>query len=367
VRLASYNVENLFQRARALSDGEAEIVEAHAEVNGLLSKSAYSDGDKRRIVELLRTLGVLNKDDAGKYAILRQNRGKLLRRPKHRTPEVAVAGRSDWVGWVDLKTAPVNELTTQHTAMVMRDTGADVLGVIEAENRIALRDFANVMLRAVNGKPYDHVMVIDGNDGRGIDVGILTRKGYEIASIVSHVDDGTRRSEIFSRDCPEYTVSTPQGNSVLIMVNHFKSKGYGDPKESDRRRRRQAERVAEIYTQRREEGQANVAVIGDLNDFPTSPPLRPLIRDTDLTDISQHPNFDDGGYPGTYGTATSPESKIDYILLSPALYENVTSGRMLRSGTWPGTRPRRWECYPTVTREEEQGSDHAAVIADLDV
>jgi hypothetical protein len=32
---------------------------------------------------------------------------------------------------------------------------------------------------------------------------------------------------------------------------------------------------------------------------------------------------------------------------------------------WPGSRPRRWECYPELTRPEDAGSDHAAVWVDV--
>ena len=62
-----------------------------------------------------------------------------------------------------------------------------------------------------------------------------------------------------------------------------------------------------------------VAVLGDFNDTPTSAPLAPLLAKTDLRDISTHPGFDDGGRTGTFGTCTAV-NKIDYILLSPALY-----------------------------------------------
>jgi hypothetical protein len=51
-----------------------------------------------------------------------------------------------------------------------------------------LDKFSTQLLERVNGVPYQHVMVIDGNDDRGIDVGVMTRAGYEITSICSHVD-----------------------------------------------------------------------------------------------------------------------------------------------------------------------------------
>ena len=70
-------------------------------------------------------------------------------------------------------------------------------------------------------------MLIDGNDDRGIDVGLLAKQGYEIDRIRSHIDDRDAERVVFSRDCPEFTVRTPTGQRLVVLVNHFKSKGYG--------------------------------------------------------------------------------------------------------------------------------------------
>ena len=82
--------------------------------------------------------------------------------------EVVASGREDWIGWVDLKKERVNELATEHTARVIRDVGADVLGVIEAESRVALKHFTDAGILNEGSSPlYPHIMVIDGNDDRG--------------------------------------------------------------------------------------------------------------------------------------------------------------------------------------------------------
>ena len=84
MRIAAYNVENLFARARALKlpwDKGREILERHARINELLNKPAYGEEDKEEVLGLLELLGLSRRDDAGKYAQLRQVRGKLLKRP----------------------------------------------------------------------------------------------------------------------------------------------------------------------------------------------------------------------------------------------------------------------------------------------
>jgi endonuclease/exonuclease/phosphatase family metal-dependent hydrolase len=183
----------------------------------------------------------------------------------------------------------------------------------------------------------------------------------------SHVDDQAPNGEnIFSRDCPEYAVETPAGNRLVILVNHFKSKGFGGPAESNARRKSQARRVAEIYKGLADAGEKFVAVVGDLNDTPESDPLEPLLAGSDLKDAFVHPQFDDGGHPGTYGSCTAT-NKIDYLLLSPALMAKVVKGGVIRMGMWPGVRPRKWDVYPELEEKRDAASDHAAIWVDVDI
>ena len=61
--------------------------------------------------------------------------------------QVVAGGRSDWIGWVELKTDRVNEITIGNTARVIRDLNADVLGVVEVNNRIELNRFIDPLAR----------------------------------------------------------------------------------------------------------------------------------------------------------------------------------------------------------------------------
>jgi endonuclease/exonuclease/phosphatase family metal-dependent hydrolase len=367
MRIAAFNVENLFDRARIMNlddwDAGKPVLDAFAEFTDLLERPAYSQADRARMIELMTVLDLVGDDD-GRFVILRRNRGALVRRGAA-GPEIIADGRGDWIGWAELKTEPVNATAVQNTARVIRDVGADILAVVEAEDRTALRKFNEDVLPVVQGAPYANVMVIDGNDDRGIDVGIMTRAGYDIGLMRSHVHDGTATSRIFSRDCPEYAVSTPQGETVWVLVNHLKSKGYGTPRESDARRRRQAEAVAGYYARLRSEGHDNVVVLGDMNDTPASWPLAPLYA-TDLREVSDFAGFDTGAFAGrgTYGLGND-SNKIDHILLSPALFARITAAGLFRMGAWPGVRPRRWAVYPELQREIHAASDHHAIWVDI--
>ena len=252
MRIASFNVQNVFDRARALSMGSwtagRPILEADAEINELFQAEVYDEATKQRILDLLDELGLLHSDTAT-FAVLRVVRGRLLRRPRSGPVEVVADGRSSWIGWVELTTVAIDELAMRHTAMVVRDVGADVLGVVEAEDRTTLRRFSESLLAGVGGKPYERVMLVDGNDDRGIDVGILTRLSLD--HLRTHVFDRDTAGVVFSRDCCEYHLDGPGGRRLAVLVNHFKSKGYSEP--GDRlgaeRRTRQATQVAESGAQ----------------------------------------------------------------------------------------------------------------------
>lgn len=370
MRLGVYNVENLFDRAKAMNLDSWEegrpVLEAFAALNGLLGQITYSHADREHMAELMITLG-LEKSDTGPFVILRRNRGGLLKRPKTGGVMITADGRAGWVGSLELRDEPINEHAMRNTARVINDIGADVLGVVEAESRPVLAAFNSEIIPSIGGKAFRHVMVIDGNDVRGIDVGLMCREGFPIGLMRSHVDDWMPNDQpVFSRDCPEFEVTTPRGARLLVMVNHLKSKGYGAKDSSDARRKAQAERIAEIYDQRISAGVDYIAVIGDLNDTPGSGPLRPLLEGSALKDVFEHPAFKNGGYPGTYGLC-NVDNKIDYMLLSPKLFERVETGGVFRKGMWPGSKPKRWEVYPELLRKEDAGSDHAALWVDLDI
>ena len=334
MRLASFNLENLFDRAKAFDEDTMAagkvVLDKFGQLNKIFAKTTYTAADKKRILDGLKDLGVLKDDNAGEFVRLRQNRGKLLKRPTTGPVVVVANGRDDWIGWLELKTERVNAVATQNTARVIRDINADVLGTIEVDNRIAVLRFNDQVLPDVNANPYPHVMVIDGNDDRGIDVGLMSR--FPVGTIRSHVDDLKDNARIFSRDCPEYEILLPSARTILLLINHLKSKGFGTQADSNARRLRQAQRVREIYDGHRQAGVTLIAVIGDFNDTPDSIPLAPLLaHGSSLADVSTHPNFQDDGRPGTFANGTKSE-KIDYILLSPELFGQVTNAGYFRKG-----------------------------------
>jgi endonuclease/exonuclease/phosphatase family metal-dependent hydrolase len=123
--------------------------------------------------------------------------------------------------------------------------------------------------------------------------------------------------------------------------------------------------VAALYAERRADGFQHVLVAGDLNDEPDSGPLKALLQDTDLKDVSTlgPPAFDEGGRTGTFkGTST----KFDYLLCSPALLALVKKAAIFRKGVWRGPKTKHPRpIYDTMTAEQHAASDHAAIWAEV--
>ena len=378
--IAAFNVENLFDRAKVFNDEDPgahqDVLDAHAELNKLFEKSTYGDADKARMLVLIEKLGMLKRDQ-GPFTRIRKIRGQLISRPRApKLPFIKAKGREDWIGWCELRTEAVDEVAMTNTARMIRDLNADILAIVEAESRPVLKKFHELMLDKLEiAEGYRHLMIIDGNDDRGIDVGLATREGFPIGEMRSHVDEmKTDGHPVFSRDCPEYEVATPSGARLVVLPNHFKSKFGGNNPASKAKRLAQAEAVAGYYQRLLDEGQENVVVLGDLNDTPDSEELAPLLAGTDLRDVSEHAAFTDFEFNagngdrgiGTHGLGNDGD-KIDYLLLSPALFEKVNKGGIFRKGVWPGSRPPRWAVYPELEKKHHAASDHHAIWADIDI
>lgn len=371
MKLASYNVENLFDRPKILNlenwDEGKEVLEDYKTLSDIVQHETYTEGDKAAILEIMGKYKGLLSNGESRYILLRDNKGKLIRKNKDKTYEVVANGRADWIGWFELVTEEIKETATENTARIIQLVSPDVLAVIEAEDRIGLKRFNENVLPRIGCDPFGHVMLIDGNDDRGIDVGVMSRPACEIVNMRSHIDDTDGDGVIFSRDCAEYEFATEKGNKLLLLVNHFKSKGYGDSDASDAKRLRQASRVRKIVEERLAEGHRYLAVCGDLNDTPQSAPLAPL-ADTalGLVDIMAHARFVGDGRPGTWGNGTA-SGKLDYIFMSPALAEKVLGGGIERRGVWGGKNGDLFEHLPAMRSAKDAASDHAALWVELDV
>ncbi len=381
VRIASYNVENLFARPKVFNTAKwtagRPVLEAYAEVNALIANQVYSDADKQRMKGLLVALDVYyinghgavrrKRTQSPRWAWMRKNRGKFDRQPRDATQDVEIVatGRDGWIGWIELAKEPTNEVGTRLTAQVIADVGADIIGIVEAEDRPSLVRFNHELL----DDQYGHVMLVDGNDERGIDVGIMAREEFDIEAIRSNVDATDAVGVVFSRDCPEYEVHTPSGETLYLLINHFKSQSGG----GGTKRRRQADEVRRIVDRLVAEGK-HVLVLGDLNEGPKTEGTQVdnfsalFDNNSPLRDSYALPGFDLGPRPGTFDSC-GLRNRLDYMLISDSLVPAFQGGGVFRKGLWGSrkTRPDKWDTYPEMGGAAQQASDHAAVFIDLDL
>ena len=362
IRIATFNVENLFTRPLAMKDGMGQpgqdAINHHAELNRIVSQAAYSAADKARLIELdpLYGFSALNTP-ANALVLLNKVRGQLYSRSQAGVVTVVASGRGDWTGWFTLRSNDVSWEATFNTGRVITETNADIQICIEVESRPTLLRFNEQVLGARFNQAYPHVMVIDGNDERGIDVGILSR--FPIRSIKSHVDDLNPNGErTFSRDCPEYLIELPNGRKLMVLPNHFKSKRGGNNAAAQARRKAQADAAHTIAKAALAQAML-VLIAGDLNDTPQDPAFASLWQDG-FVDVSDHPSYP-VDRPGTYDTGTAA-NKIDYLIMSPKLRARLSATGIERRGSF---HPRTWEPFDTVTKKADEASDHHLVWADF--
>lgn len=364
LRVASFNLENLFTRPAAMNQDNDEdgrqAIEDHAIANAIAEKEVYSEEDKNKLLELTERYKWHHRDPPKSALVqLQKIRGQLFRKPQNGPVQVVASGRDKWVGWFELLCEDVKWKATYNTGRVIKEVNPDILIAVEVENRPTLQKFNNQVLKAQFDISYPHLMVIDGNDQRGIDLGILSR--FPIVEIRSHVDDlnPENNKQIFSRDCPEFDIILPGNERLIILANHLKSKRNGDDQESRERRKLQAEKAHDIALSAMDRS-SYVLLGGDFNDTPNSAALSSLFE-SDFKDIMMHENYPTAR-PGTFGTGLA-SNKIDYLIMSPDLQTRLENVGIERRGSY---HPTLWTVFDSVTNLTEEASDHHLIWADFD-
>jgi Endonuclease/Exonuclease/phosphatase family len=270
-----------------------------------------------------------------------------------------------------------------NTARVILDMQPDVLGVAEVENLQGLRIFNQQYLTHY----FDRIFLIDGNDGRGIDVAICVRKGFnaKVLGLRTHTheslepnrvvewgvvsdDDGPiylSRNALFSRDCLELDLEV-NGKVVTFMANHFKSQAKGSRRDAmppDEWRLRQATRVAELTREAVAAGKLPI-VFGDLNVDDANPirghSIAPLMQAGLVDAYNDMPRDERWTH---FFMIAQEVSRLDYILHHPMLRriqrEINRKGISLKCNQYAGER------YPTVGYVHNAASDHAGLCVEF--
>lgn len=358
IKFVTFNVHNLFTRPKAMNLSNlslgTEKLSALAELQAELARESY---DAKRIVALANSV-------RGYFAINKTRGQTPLRYSKQHGSYVmgGVRGRSDWEGFISLTRGRLAFQSVSNTGKFIEQLHADIIGICEVENLAAMRQFRTRYL----SRELRYEILIDGTDSRGIDVGLYSR--FPLGTLRTNIHFRPPRSHqpLFPRDCMEVEIPLADNKSLWILQNHFKSK-LGDRQESDGRREAQAKRVAKILAERYDLGEQYVIVAGDLNDTPTSGPLRSLLGNRDLFDA-----LDVAGTPAeerwTYAYRREKQ-QIDYILISRALKARLVAAGVDRSSIASISKLTGGTEQPMdgITNWRNAASDHGAVWVRLDV
>lgn len=156
----------------------------------------------------------------------------------------------------------------------LKDLDGDIVVLAEVENKAILDDLNKTEL----GSAYAQTILIEGNDSRGIDVGVLTKIAPD--SVVSHKDDmfpenGTNGPQFtYSRDCLELHFTFNQRRLILLGV-HFKAKVAPDDPHKRLAEAQHTRKIADDLHAKFSD--AAILILGDFNDTPGSAPCNAVV------------------------------------------------------------------------------------------
>jgi endonuclease/exonuclease/phosphatase family metal-dependent hydrolase len=365
MRIATFNVENLFSRPVAMNyedwDTGQKVLNDFNELNRLLRLQDYTQ-DKPKIEKLIDKYKLMDRKADHRELILTEVRGKLWEQHQNGTRTWIANGSDDFLGWVDLVRQEIDDRAIQNTARVLAEVSADIQVLVEVENRVVLQQFHDHILvpelQNQNKAPYKHLLLFDGNDPRGIDVALMSR--LPVLNMTTHVELlNANNHPLFPRDCAQFMIEMPDKKPLTLFANHFSSQG------SDFKGKRRKEQAKKVSTFVDEALQISpyVVVAGDLNEPPAKGNLSDLLNHQELKDVMSMNQYPDKNiYPGTYHSG-SASTKLDYLFLSTALQNKVQNVNVERRGY----KSRKWDPFDTVTDVRSMASDHHCVWVDINI
>jgi predicted extracellular nuclease len=150
----------------------------------------------------------------------------------------------------------------------LKALAGDIIVLAEIENKAILDDLNTTEL----GGAYGQTILIEGNDTRGIDVGVMSKIAPD--SVVSHKDDvfvlaGTNGPQYhYSRDCIEVQFTFNMRKLIVLGV-HFKAKAAPDDPDKRLAEGQHTRKIADDLLAMHPG--AAIVVLGDFNDTPGSP------------------------------------------------------------------------------------------------
>ena len=229
-------------------------------------------------------------------------------------------------------------------ANVIKAVDPDVVMLEEIENLGVLEDLDTKI-----GGQYFARQLFEGNDPRGIDVGIMSKIKFD--STVSHATDrfaliGTQSQYSYARDCLEAHLTIGTRHVALLGV-HFRSKGGEVATDDPDKRLAEAQHTRAIADGIvKADPTAGVIILGDFNDTTGSQAQKAA--------IGANPAFTDlaASDPSTWSfTYQGDKELLDHMIAHPLLVAGYVKG----SGV------------AVHSADVSEASDHAPITATFNV
>ena len=257
--------------------------------------------------------------------------------------------------YTDDESTPVKPRSEiEQVAQVIRQLDADVIVLQEVENEQVLTAMVDAFLPDMG---YDYIAAPPGNDGRGITLGVLSRK--PIVKLTSYrwqpvVHPGEPKTHHFARDLLHATIQATEQSTLEVFVVHLKSKSSrkNDPK-SVGWRSAEATKARDIIAHLEQQNPNLLGIImGDFNSKLEDPASQIVFAPVDgkpvLYDVMANlPLTQRITYPST----RYPNSVIDYMGVTAALRDKLV--------------PDSAKVFPQS--DITQGSDHLPLTAQFDL
>ena len=364
MKIATYNIQNLFNRDKSLvKENRLEKQEYwNEELESLFAKDTKVEKDYIRMRELSVLLG-FHKAPFEPYVSIQNLDGNLMLDTSGSGLDTKASEITDWNGWIKLASTPVTQNAILHKAQVIIDTDPDVLFLQEVENRASLIRFNDTFLKNKMSAPFSEIMYMDDNDCKGLGMGILLKKDYRITAIRSFANERDLNDDsLFDLNLLQFRITSESGKETYVVSCQLSQES--DNKRIEEKRQRQASKIAELYHELRSKDYDDIIILGNLNAPCYSTSLAPLLQKTDLRDIVKHDSFETdldlgthSGYyrMGGYRKGINIKQK-DYLLLSPSLFDNVSDSGLNRKAMWPSKMP-KWPLYDSMVSELDAASD----------
>ena len=370
MKIATFNIQNLFHRHSALIEMEQEFKSEiwREEFETLLLKEQRRVLDYNRMRELADLLG-FQKSPYEPYLSMKNIDGSLYVSSAMKVMETRASYLTDWNGWTKLRSVPISKKAIINKAKVILDIDPDIILLQEVENRESLIQFSESFFKGNQKSTYKEIMHLQGNDGMGMGMGILLKEGYHIKSVKSFSNERDQQGRIlFNTDFHQYKIKTPNNRTLFLLCCQLARES-----QSDSIRKKQANKVAEVYQDLRSKGHENIIIVGTLNAPSYSDSICPIME-TSVTDVVKHNTFsvvsdsgDDAGYfrMGAYRMGVNIKQE-DYLLVSPSLFKKIKESGMNRKAMWPLKKP-EWTTYDSVVKESDSASDHPLLWVKLEL